>query len=602
MRSFGKKALCLLLTLAMLLPASAVGGQATSEVPVIYVGDISDNTLYSYPDSASLNPVFPQSEEELKSCMFKIVAGLLVATIGGDSALGTDYLLQGLNGLLRDILCDEYGESEDYTLGVNTYRYPIAAYKQTNNPELYTAVLQALGDAQDSVGLDDTYFFTYDWRMDPIANAAKLNDFIQHVKAEEGVSRVSLLCAGNGGVIGNAYLYSYEDNAARDIVSCVFLHTPFNGNSIVGDIMTGNLTDKLVDAGTIMDMYEIISGTERANAMVRYVNDDPQGIILQLFKDTFGESPDVHTMNAFIIGVVNMFLNAGDVYAEIAKTYNQFISQNEAQLLSGHLMTFLRNTPGMWALVPEDNFDDAWNFMFPDGEVSAKLSKKINDFRAVLENTKQTLQTAKKNRINVCVVASYNMQILPITGTIDEHSDSFLLTSSASAGATTVKVASSKVLSQSNKDGHRHLSPCDQIDASTCALPESTWLFKSLPNMRFFCETAADFVVWMLNGTNKTHRSVWQNELYPQYMGYSRQFDGKIYALANGSKAYYLGDADMDGEVNAADARMALRTAVKLEIIDSHIGQQLADVDGDKQITASDARGILRMSVGLPLA
>ncbi len=57
------------------------------------------------------------------------------------------------------------------------------------------------------------------------------------------------------------------------------------------------------------------------------------------------------------------------------------------------------------------------------------------------------------------------------------------------------------------------------------------------------------------------------------------------------------GDIDYDGSVTAADARLALRTAVGSEKLTD--AQKLAaDTDNDGQITAADARNILRGSVG----
>lgn len=62
----------------------------------------------------------------------------------------------------------------------------------------------------------------------------------------------------------------------------------------------------------------------------------------------------------------------------------------------------------------------------------------------------------------------------------------------------------------------------------------------------------------------------------------------------------YHGDVDDDGDVTAADARLALRAAVGLE---DYAPQSLpfvrADYDKDGEITASDARMILRTAVAL---
>ena len=61
---------------------------------------------------------------------------------------------------------------------------------------------------------------------------------------------------------------------------------------------------------------------------------------------------------------------------------------------------------------------------------------------------------------------------------------------------------------------------------------------------------------------------------------------------------YAPGDIDMDGEIKAADARLALRYSVNLEeLTETQI--KAADVDGNGEVKAGDARLILRASVGL---
>ena len=55
-----------------------------------------------------------------------------------------------------------------------------------------------------------------------------------------------------------------------------------------------------------------------------------------------------------------------------------------------------------------------------------------------------------------------------------------------------------------------------------------------------------------------------------------------------------LGDADGDGKVTAADARLILRAAVGLE----EVAVEVADIDGDGAITSADAREALRLATG----
>ena len=59
-----------------------------------------------------------------------------------------------------------------------------------------------------------------------------------------------------------------------------------------------------------------------------------------------------------------------------------------------------------------------------------------------------------------------------------------------------------------------------------------------------------------------------------------------------------LGDVDDDKKITAADARLALRIAAKLEKVSAE-QYKAADVNGDGIVTSADARKILRHSANL---
>ena len=61
---------------------------------------------------------------------------------------------------------------------------------------------------------------------------------------------------------------------------------------------------------------------------------------------------------------------------------------------------------------------------------------------------------------------------------------------------------------------------------------------------------------------------------------------------------YIMGDANGDGKITAADARLVLRVSAKLETL-SETAFLASDVNKDKKITAADARTILRVSAKL---
>jgi len=66
----------------------------------------------------------------------------------------------------------------------------------------------------------------------------------------------------------------------------------------------------------------------------------------------------------------------------------------------------------------------------------------------------------------------------------------------------------------------------------------------------------------------------------------------------NISPYYQRGDVDGNGTVTAADARLALRSAVKLITLGGN-PFKAADADADGNVTAADARLVLRAAVGL---
>lgn len=61
---------------------------------------------------------------------------------------------------------------------------------------------------------------------------------------------------------------------------------------------------------------------------------------------------------------------------------------------------------------------------------------------------------------------------------------------------------------------------------------------------------------------------------------------------------FIYGDADLDGVVTTADARIILRAAVELIVL-NETQAYYADVDGDGYITTTDARIALRIATGL---
>ncbi len=68
-----------------------------------------------------------------------------------------------------------------------------------------------------------------------------------------------------------------------------------------------------------------------------------------------------------------------------------------------------------------------------------------------------------------------------------------------------------------------------------------------------------------------------------------------LFVAAFSANAVFLGDVDLNGKVNAIDARKVLRHAAMIEMLDDSLFAR-ADVNFDKKINASDARLVLRVA------
>jgi hypothetical protein len=79
---------------------------------------------------------------------------------------------------------------------------------------------------------------------------------------------------------------------------------------------------------------------------------------------------------------------------------------------------------------------------------------------------------------------------------------------------------------------------------------------------------------------------------------YFNSVDTGLFAIIQNAVFDKKGDVDGDGNVTAADARIALRAATKLESL-SEEQLVVANVDGHAGVSAADARIILRVATKL---
>lgn len=443
----------------------------------------------------------------------------------------------------------------------------------------------------ETVGYDNTYVFTYDWRLDPVVNAEKMAEFVEHVKNETGSDKVSILSEGYGSTVATTYLAINED-ADESVKNFVTVSSEFLGTSVAGDFMKGEMINKKSDLIAFSSAY------------IRYTND-------------ISDNP----LTAFSTWLTNYILNNEWEVQSFCFEIEKLLTDIEFFADYFGLTAELAKMPGVWALVPVEDYDAAVTNIFGD-ETDCELYEIINTFKDYQYDYETILTDAKDNGINVSVVAAWDLQIVPLGENNSVQSDGIVDTAYASFGATCVAlndVNDAGAAVQYDNDGHDHISDtydmltpwydmgtiCHYIDASTCALPENTWFIKNMKHGTFSYESNSfEFLIWLI--TADTERTVWQDVAYKQFMNYNRFIAPGILS-SDGIKAeesqpgkYLLGDINIDGNVTSLDARIALKIAAGDEYIEEGtIPFMNGDVYADGVINEADANKILLISAGL---
>ncbi len=466
-------------------------------------------------------------------------------------------------------------------------------YYYDEDSEAAYAIAGDIGESiAEEIGYENTYVFTYDWRLDPVKNAGELADYIANVKSETGAEKVSIISEGYGSTIATTYLAIDEDAAADSVHNFVTVSSEFLGTSLVGDYFKGDIVNPLTNITTFTSAY------------IRYTNDISDNPItafttwlLNYILNNEWELQSLCFEIEKVLSAVNYFVEASGVTAEIAKM------------------------PGIWALVPISDYEDSVSNIFGE-DTETELYETINTFKDYQYDYEAILQNVKDNGVNISVVAAWDLQIIPIGKNCSVQSDGIVDTAYASFGATCVDlndVGEATKVTQMYEDGHKHVSTtydmltpwyayggiCKYVDASTCALPENTWFIKNMKHGTFNWESnSIEFLIWLV--TAEAERTVWQDAAYKQFMTYNRYINPGILSsdglVAKPSEpgGYLLGDINLDGVVSSLDSKIALSVDAGSEYVEEDsIAFKNGDINADGIIDKNDAAAILLMSAGL---
>ncbi len=461
--------LCLSIVFCSLIPAFA------KEPKTAFIVVSGMNTFPLYKDGEK---IFPTQTKAIVKLASKVILPLIEFFGNGDYDKLGDALFPATEEAFDDLACNTDGSSK---YNISTDLFPLNA---GNYPDSFMNEVKDEGGVVkagiEAFGAENTYFFNYDWRLDPLKHADELNSFIKNVKAETECDRVALAAFSMGGTVTCSYLYKY---GSADIDSVSLCSTAFQGTSCMGSMFSGNLS---------IDAYGLI---RRAAQLTR--NDFLDELIMLI-----NNALEAYKINASIDGYINGILSNLN-----ERMYKEFIIP-----VFGYM-------PGLWALVDAENYEKAKDFMLADAD--SELINAIDEYHYNVQSRAYEILSSAQKDTTVYIAAQYNMQGLPVSEVSTTSNNDFLIdVNYASGGAISSRLGETlpEDYAQAKADGHNHLSADRQLDASTCMFPEQTWFIRDMAHVDYNVGESTDFIIWLAKSEKQL--TVYDNESYPQFMKY----------------------------------------------------------------------------------
>ena len=441
--------LCLIIGLSLCVPAFAAGDKTA----YIIVSGMNTFPLYDEND----NQVWPLSTGTIMKLVADILPDVMNYIVTRDADRLADRIIPVAYDVFEKIACDKDGESK-YPLHTDIFEGRLGEnakvfLKKDKDEE---GIVRA---AIERFGIENTYFFNYDWRLDPLKHAEDLDRFIKNVKTIDDYDRVSLLCFSMGGTIVSSYLKKY---GSGEIDTVEFCSTAFEGTSIVGELFSGRLE---VDIEALIHRVSSLARNDTLEKILDYLN---KGL----------------TENGF--------------NGKITDFANTLIANAGERVFDELLIPVFGYMPGLWALSPQADFEENKAYMLRDND-SRILADRIDYYHTNVQgNLSNTLHKALFDT-NVYVTAQYNMRGVPVAKKVTESNNDFLIDCEYASGGATVAPLG-KTLGEDYKQklytDINYLSADGQIDASTCILPDKTWFIRDMAHVDYpYSGDAAEFIL-----------------------------------------------------------------------------------------------------------
>ncbi len=481
MKNIFKKAVAVILTASLILGIGSVGAFAAQDklemdYPVIYIPGLEGEYFngLSTPDENDDAQIWFPEGSIIATAVIKNIAGILVSMLTRNGDFFTRSMTNLVNDLFGDFLCDNNGEPN-----------PDTGKKKQSDAQL-----------KSGFGYENAYEYVYDWRIDMREIADGLDEYIDYILDLTGSEKVGLVAHSMGNCVLSTYVYDRYTNAPASqkekIDSVVYVAGAMDGVGTCEDPFSGNMS---IDSFTLMRfLKEMLSSSSPLQA-VYYV-------LEMLYA-----------------------LNVVDPVADFANTLvNDFIADGFNEVL----YQTLASIPGFFTLMSCERYTEAKSWIFDTDEKQEEFSRviEISDYYhyEVQVNNENSIQSLLDNGTKVGIITQYGFTFVPITSDNNRMSDTVIGADRASFGATCSTVDGTLgdgYIQAKECCGKNHVSPDNQIDASTCAFPEITWFTKNIshePDYEFIGELV-DLIIY-----SQKQIDVFTYSNYPQFM-ISKNFD-----------------------------------------------------------------------------
>ena len=504
-----KKILSVFIAIVMMFTTLSLFAFAKDEeiVPVVVLQGYSGPTLV-YADENGEPIIDPETGDVIKAWPVdfgKIGEQVLEALPGmvAGKLVGEDAIVEALVPIVKETLMPLV-ILEDGTSWQNITYYPKgAAATQVsalieNDMEEYIPESIFVEEAVARVGAENVFGFTFDWRRSQLDYAKALDEYIQEVKEITGCEKVDLMGLSHGGQYGTTYLYYYGDKG--DVRNAILANPATGGTTFVSTIFMKEYVD--LDLKNIMKFIEYSFDLE----------EDFNWIFDLLSLDN-------------IIGGINRVLQEERIHYRLS------------------------NIPSLLDFVPMDRFQEVIDFINLNPETNGKLYydtvKYHNDVHTGTNLADKFAQLQKQGtKIGYIVGCGYTA--LSSVGT---NSDFLIDTYLCSGGATCAPFGETFEADYvqnglvCDDPTHYHISPEFNIDASTGALPDSTWYAIGQGHGQYFNDPYTRQIV--CNFLWDDLETVFDDDRYPQF-NYTQKHADNIYVHFNNTDVGYHSSADTE--------------------------------------------------------